>query len=84
MNWLLRFLGFYDKAQARKSDVVDEQVLAIKKVYRKKMLHIKKLAMKNGEQSRQNLETSFKIVEYVDDVVNKMAIATGGRKINNG
>lgn len=82
MNWLLRFLGYYDKAQAKKSDVVDKQVAEIKVNYRKKMGHIKKMVTKAREQSRQNYETSIKLDEYVDDVVNKIAIATGGRKIH--
>lgn len=81
MKWLLRFLGYYDKAQAKKSDVVDKQVAQIKVDYHKKMIHIKKMATKSREQSRQNYETSVKLDEYVDDVVNKLAIATGGRKI---
>lgn len=83
MNWLKRFLGIYDKEQAKTAVAVEKYLSDTKVTFISEMKGIKKEAIKLHRQTKKAHETSIKISDMVDDVVNKIAIATGGRKVTH-
>ena len=84
MNWLKRFLGMYDKQQKERSTVMDRYVEQKKIKYNKAMREIQKQAKDVHLKTRRAYHASIKHNRFVDDVVNKMATVTGGKRIRHG
>lgn len=84
MNWIKRFLGMYDHQQRERATVVSKYVEHKKVSFNKEMKDIQKQARRMHIKTRQAHEASVKLAVYVDDVVNKIAIASGGKRVRHG
>lgn len=80
MNWILRFLGFYDTKQEEISKDVSDYVGNKKVEFHKEMRDIKRQAILVHRKTRQAHLESIKLNKVVDDIARKIAIATGGMK----
>ena len=84
MNWIKRFLGMYDRQQKERATSVSKYVERKKVSFNKEMTEIQRQARRMHVKTRQAHEASAKLAVYVDDVVNKIAIASGGKRVRHG
>lgn len=78
MNFLKRFLGLYDKAQAKRTEDVAAYVHEKKSTFTADMVKLQNQARKVHNKTRQAHIESAKLNSMVEDITTKISIATGG------
>ena len=79
MNWIIRFLGLYDRRQKERTAEVSQYAENKKSEFDSSMLKLQVQAKRVHRATQIAHKESIRLNKIVDDVTNKIALATGGK-----